>query len=73
MTSKDTPRIIFSAAIVLYFGWALVTHYNTGLEEALKNVLLIVAGFWLGSAKPHDAQPGEVTNPPERPVPVEGE
>jgi hypothetical protein len=47
----DTARVLLSAAIVAYFGWALWMHYNTGLEEALKNVLLIVVGFWMGSAK----------------------
>jgi hypothetical protein len=47
----DTTRVLLSAAILIYFGWALVWHYNTGLEEALKNVLLIVVGFWLGGAK----------------------
>lgn len=69
----DTTRVILSGAIVAYFGWALLAHYNTGLEEALKNVLLIVVGFWLGSAKPRgDApQPVTVTNPPSDPVPVE--
>jgi hypothetical protein len=31
----DTTRVLLSAAILIYFGWALVWHYNTGLEEAL--------------------------------------
>jgi len=47
----DTTRVLLSAAILVYFGWALIWHYNTGLEEALKNVLLIVVGFWLGGSK----------------------
>jgi hypothetical protein len=54
----DTARTLLSGAILLYFGWALLFHYNTGLEEALKNVLLIVVGFWLGGAKRSgDAKP----------------
>jgi hypothetical protein len=56
----DTTRVLLSAAILIYFGWALVWHYNTGLEEALKNVLLIVVGFWLGGAKRVDRpEPGK--------------
>lgn len=54
----DTTRVLLSATILVYFGWALVAHWNTGLEEALKNVLLIVVGFWMGSAKRVDKPEG---------------
>lgn len=57
----DTTRVILSVAILFYFGSALWLHYNTGLEEALKNVLLIVVGFWLGGAKRSAEAPKEPT------------
>lgn len=53
----DTTRVLLSLAILIYFGWALIAHWNTGLEEALKNVLLIVVGFWMGGAKRSTAEP----------------
>lgn len=49
--ATDVTRVLLSLAILIYFGWALIAHWNTGLEEALKNVLLIVVGFWMGGAK----------------------
>ena len=53
----DTTRVLLSLAILIYFGWALMIHWNTGLEEALKNVLLIVVGFWMGGAKRSASEP----------------
>ena len=49
--AQDWPRIGLTGAIVLFYGYALLVHYDTGLEEALKNILLIAVGFWLGSSK----------------------
>ncbi|MFD2501505.1 hypothetical protein ACFSTI_25210 [Rhizorhabdus histidinilytica] len=37
--------------IVAYFGWALLNHYSEGLEETLKNIVMLAVGFWLGSSK----------------------
>lgn len=50
MTS-DWPRLALSAVIVGYFGFALVMHYSEGIEEVLKNVMLLAVGYWLGSSK----------------------
>lgn len=52
MTSnrKQLPRMILSSAIVLYFGYGLMEHYNAGFEEMLKNTFMIVVGYWLGSS-----------------------
>ncbi|WP_374651071.1 hypothetical protein [Rhizorhabdus sp.] len=51
MTAKDAPRLILSAIIIALFGWALAYHYSDGLEEVLKNLAVMVAGYWLGSSK----------------------
>ncbi|WP_428331977.1 hypothetical protein [Novosphingobium sp.] len=48
---QDWPRVGISALIMVYYGYALVMHYDNGLEETLKNILLIAVGYWLGSAK----------------------
>lgn len=53
----EATRVTVTIVIMLYFGGALILHYNTGLEEALKNVLLIVVGFWMGSAKRSTGEP----------------
>ena len=50
-TPQDWPRLAITAAIVIYFGWALAAHYSNGLEETLKNVTMLAVGFWLGSSK----------------------
>jgi hypothetical protein len=50
MTS-DWPRLALSAAIVALFGYALVQHYSDGLEEVIKNAMLLSVGYWLGSSK----------------------
>jgi len=51
MTAKDLPRIIITAVIMTYFGYALFSHWSEGLEETLKNVVMLAVGFWLGSSK----------------------
>lgn len=51
MTAKDLPRIIITAVIMTYFGYALFNHWSEGLEETLKNVVMLAVGFWLGSSK----------------------
>ena len=50
MTS-DWPRLALSAIIVGYFGYALYEHYSEGLEETLKNIVMLAVGYWLGSSK----------------------
>lgn len=50
-TAQDWPRLAITTAIIVYFGWALVVHYSDGLEETLKNVVMLAVGFWLGSSK----------------------
>jgi len=47
---QDWPRLLLTAVIVGYFGWALITHYSEGLEETLKNIVMLAIGFWLGSS-----------------------
>jgi len=51
MTAKDLPRVIITAVIMGYFGYALLNHWSEGLEETLKNVVMLAVGFWLGSSK----------------------
>ncbi|QOT71923.1 hypothetical protein H5V43_01730 [Sphingobium fuliginis] len=51
MTVKDLPRAIITAVIMVYFGYALFNHWSEGLEETLKNVVMLAVGFWLGSSK----------------------
>ncbi len=51
MTAKDAPRLVLSAVIIVYFGWALLNHYSEGLEETLKNIVMLAVGYWLGSSK----------------------
>lgn len=51
MTVKDAPRVIITAVIMAYFGYALLNHWSEGLEETLKNVVMLAVGFWLGSSK----------------------
>lgn len=48
---RDLPRLIVSATLLGYFGYALIEHYSDGLEETLKNALMIVVGYWLGSSR----------------------
>ena len=51
MAIKDLPRVIITAVIMVYFGYALLNHWSEGLEETLKNVVMLAVGFWLGSSK----------------------
>ena len=51
MTATDLPSIIITAVIMTYFGYALCSHWSEGLEETLKNVVMLAVGFWLGSSK----------------------
>lgn len=48
---KELPRLIISAAIIAFFGYALFAHWTTGLEETLKNITMLAVGYWLGSSK----------------------
>jgi hypothetical protein len=48
---NEWARLIMSAAIVGYFGWALIAHWSNGIEETLKSAFMIAVGFWLGSSK----------------------
>lgn len=51
MNDKDLPRLALSAVIILYFGYALIAHWSEGLEETLKNIVMLAVGYWLGSSK----------------------
>jgi hypothetical protein len=53
MTDRLTEyaRLVMSAAIVFYFGWALFAHWSEGIEETLKSAFMIAVGYWLGSSK----------------------
>jgi hypothetical protein len=51
MTAKDLPRMILTAVIIGYFGYAIVSHWTIGIEETLKNITMLAVGFWLGSSK----------------------
>lgn len=48
---NEWARLVMSAAIVGYFGWALFAHWSNGIEETLKSAFMIAVGFWLGSSK----------------------
>lgn len=48
---KEIPRLAITAAILSMFAWAVFSHYSTGLEETLKNIVMLSVGFWLGSSK----------------------
>lgn len=49
--NREWPRLALTGSIICLFGWALITHWSTGLEETLKNIVLLAVGFWLGSSK----------------------
>lgn len=51
MKDKDFPRFLLTAVIIVYFGYGLALHWSEGLEETLKNVVMLAIGFWLGSSK----------------------
>lgn len=48
---KDLPRLILTFAIIALFAYGIFAHYSTGLEETLKNIVMLSVGFWLGSSK----------------------
>jgi len=51
MFQKDLPRLVLTGAILALFAYGIFAHYSTGLEETLKNVVMLAVGFWLGSSK----------------------
>lgn len=48
---RELPRLVISAVIIGFFGYALVAHWTGGLEETLKNITMLAVGYWLGSSK----------------------
>lgn len=48
---RDYPRLVFAAAVVLYFGYAICAHWTNGIEETLKNITMLVVGYFFGSSK----------------------
>lgn len=48
---KDAPRLVLTFAIMALFAYAIFGHYSNGLEETLKNIVMLSVGFWLGSSK----------------------
>lgn len=52
MSSKDYPRLIISAAILMLFGWAYARHPdNALLVGALIAMATQAVQYWLGSSK----------------------
>lgn len=51
MKPEEFPRLAISAAIILYFGWAVIAHWSAGLEQTITNLAMMTAGYWLGSSK----------------------
>lgn len=51
MTKGELPRIVLTAFIMALLGFAALNHYSPGIEETIKAVALIAAGYWLGSSK----------------------
>jgi len=49
--ARDWPRLVFAAAVVVYFGYALGFHWTNGIEETLKNITMLVVGYFFGSSK----------------------
>lgn len=79
MTDKDIPRFILTAVIILYFGYGLMLHWSEGLEETLKNIVMLAIGFWLGSSKGSSDKSAQIerqsagpTGAPDDPLAVEG-
>jgi len=48
---RDLPRLVLTFAIIALFAYAIFGHYSNGLEETLKNIVMLAVGFWLGSSK----------------------
>lgn len=53
---KEVPRLVITAVILALFTYAVMTHWGTGLEETLKNIVLLAVGFWLGSSRGAQSQ-----------------
>lgn len=51
MKPEELPRLAISAAILLYFGYALVVHWTAGVEQTITNLVVMAVGYWLGSSK----------------------
>lgn len=51
MKAEEWPRLAITALILGCFAMALLLRYSTGLEETLKNVVMLSVGYWLGSSK----------------------
>lgn len=47
---KQTPRLLLSGVICAYFGYGLVFHWDEGFAEIVKNLMMLAAGYWLGSS-----------------------
>jgi len=75
MKLEEVPRLIMSAALILYFGYALVAHWSEGIEETLKAAFMIAVGYWLGSSKgsadKQKAIDGGPTGTPRDPISVD--
>lgn len=79
MTDKDTPRFLLTAVIIGYFGYALFAHWSEGLEETLKNIVMLAIGYWLGSSKGSSDKASQLekqaegpAGTPDDPLAVEG-
>jgi hypothetical protein len=48
---EEWPRLAITGLILVCFAGALLLKYSTGLEETLKNVVMLSVGYWLGSSK----------------------
>jgi hypothetical protein len=48
---KELPRMVLSAFIIAYFGYALGWHWTAGIEQTLVNIAMIMIGYWFGSSK----------------------
>lgn len=51
MKPEEWPRLAITALILVCFAGALMFRYSNGLEETLKNIVMLAVGFWLGSSK----------------------
>ncbi len=81
---KDTTRLVISMALIAMFGWAFFNHPDNGLiVGALIAAFTTSVNWWLGSSQgsadksaqlaeqASSAQPVEVVNDHDEPVPVE--
>ena len=51
MTKFIEPRFIVSAVILLYFGYSLIMHPSENIETTVVNLVMMAAGYWLGSSR----------------------